>query len=316
MQGSLTERITRSLAYMLRHQPEEFDLELDRHGYADVADVVHALNERLGEPIDREDVEEAITSGDRPRYEIVDDTIRALYGHSVEIDAGEPAEPPELLYVGVGSRDAARASDGGLNGGRRTYLHLALTYEDARETGRRIAERYAVVTVYARQAWEEGVQFFDRKALFLAVEVPTDYLEVGEVHDDGFTREPRGRSDRGRRDDRGRRSRGGRDRDRDRDRDRGRGRDRDRDRDREPERRDSARPAEPQPARPEPVAASAEVEAPSSGFGSGIFGEEPKKKARPARRELEEQPVAKPAAPEPQPEPEPDNSSSFGDGIF
>ena len=46
-QGTLNEQITRSLAYMLRHQPEEFDLELDAHGYGDLGDVVCALNERL-----------------------------------------------------------------------------------------------------------------------------------------------------------------------------------------------------------------------------------------------------------------------------
>ncbi|MDA1267234.1 MAG: RNA 2'-phosphotransferase, partial [Planctomycetota bacterium] len=144
-QGTLTESITRSLAYMLRHQPEEFDLELDAHGYGDLDDVVQALNERLGEPIDDEDVEEAIGSGDRRRYEIVDGRIRALYGHSFAIDPGEPSEPPELLYVGVGSRDADRAEARGLRSGRRAFLHLALEFDDAREMGRRIAPEYAVV---------------------------------------------------------------------------------------------------------------------------------------------------------------------------
>ena len=58
---ALIERITRSLAYMLRHQPEKFDLEVDAFGYADVDDVVRALNERLGEPIHRDDLETLAT---------------------------------------------------------------------------------------------------------------------------------------------------------------------------------------------------------------------------------------------------------------
>ena len=49
MHGTLTERITRSLAYMLRHQPEEFDLDLDDGGWGDMEEVVCALNERLGD---------------------------------------------------------------------------------------------------------------------------------------------------------------------------------------------------------------------------------------------------------------------------
>ena len=84
--ASLIERITRSLAYMLRHKPEEFDLKLDREGFADLNEVVQALNERLGEPIEEEDVREAIETGDRQRYEIREDEIRALYGHSIDVE--------------------------------------------------------------------------------------------------------------------------------------------------------------------------------------------------------------------------------------
>ena len=48
-----------------------------------------ALAERTGEDFEEGDIAEAIDSGDRPRYEIVDGRIRALYGHSIEIDPGE-----------------------------------------------------------------------------------------------------------------------------------------------------------------------------------------------------------------------------------
>ncbi len=66
----LIERITRSLAYMLRHQPEEFDLRVDQYGWADLGEVVHALTEKLGEPIEAADVQAAVDSGDRRRYEV------------------------------------------------------------------------------------------------------------------------------------------------------------------------------------------------------------------------------------------------------
>ena len=70
---------------------------------------------------------EAIASGDRPRYEIVEGRIRALYGHSIAVEPGEPSRPPETLYVGLSARDAERAERYGLRGGRRRFLHLALT---------------------------------------------------------------------------------------------------------------------------------------------------------------------------------------------
>lgn len=204
---ALIERITRSLAYMLRHQPEEFDLEVDEFGYAEVDDVVRALNERLGESVDEEDVRDAVLGGDRQRYEIEGTKIRALYGHSIEVQPGEPSAPPAELYVGVSSEDADRARRHGLRAGRRRFLHLALTAEDAIESGRRAAHDYVVITVRAGDAWEEGINFYDRRSLFLSDPIPTEFLEVGEVRTDGFgeiLRERGGRDDRpARREERG-----------------------------------------------------------------------------------------------------------------
>lgn len=198
---SLVERITRSLAYMLRHQPEQFDLELDEYGFADLDAVVGALNERLGEPVEAEDVVESIEGGDRTRYEIREGKIRALYGHSIQVKPGEPSKPPALLYVGISRDDAERARRYGLRPGRRSFLHLALTAEDALETGRRASRDYAVVTVNALDAWEDGVNFYDRKSLFLSDPIPTNFLQVGDVQTDGYGEQEEGR--RGGRNDRG-----------------------------------------------------------------------------------------------------------------
>lgn len=201
---SLVERITRSLAYMLRHQPEQFDLELDEYGFADLDAVVGALNERLGEPVEAENVVESIEGGDRTRYEIREGKIRALYGHSIQVKPGEPAKPPALLYVGISRDDAERARRYGLRPGRRSFLHLALTAEDALETGRRASRDYAVVTVNALDAWEDGVNFYDRKSLFLSDPIPTNFLQVGDVQTDGYgEQEEVGRGGRGGRNDRG-----------------------------------------------------------------------------------------------------------------
>jgi putative RNA 2'-phosphotransferase len=188
---ALIERITRSLAFMLRHQPETFDLELDSHGFADLSDVVQALNERLGEPVEEEDVREAVVAGDRPRYEIQDGRIRALYGHSIPVEPGPSSKPPESLYVAVPEQELERARRFGLRGGRRRFLHLAITKEDAAESGRRASRDYTVLVIHALDAWEEGVSFYDRTALWLAEEVPTHLIEVENTYHDGT--DPEGR---------------------------------------------------------------------------------------------------------------------------
>lgn len=301
--GSLNERITRALAFMLRHQPEEFDLELDRFGWGDLEDVVYALQERTGSTVEEEDVAEAIESSDRPRYEIKDGKIRALYGHSIQIDPGEPTEPPDELFIGVGSRDASRAEDSGLRSGRRAFLHLARTEEEARESGRRIARDYAVVTVFAGEAFDEGTDFYDRGALFLADEIPGEFLEVGEIQHDGIERDDNRRS-RGRRNadgPRGPRRGRGRGRGRgDRDDDRPSGRDRGRDREeprREEPRRDLEEPRREEPRREEPARKEPAGETASS-FGVGLVGG-----AAAAASEEQASPRPEPKKAEPKPEP-------------
>lgn len=312
---ALIERITRSLAYMLRHQPEKFDLDLDAHGFGDLAEVVRALNERLGEPVEVEDVETAIASGDRPRYEIQGERVRALYGHSIDVEPGETARPPEVLFVGIGSRDARRAVQYGLRGGRRRFLHLAKTPEEARETGKRTGREYAVLTVFALDAWEEGVNFYDRQALFLAEQIPTDFLEITDTYEDGFERPPvgdRGRPERGRRG--GQRERGG---------DRG-GRQRERspraeDDERRPRRERSER-SERAPREDRPARVEREAERPER-------RPEPRQERRPERRPEERRPERRPErteppreerAPEPKRETAPastGSASSFGSGL-
>ncbi len=188
---ALIERITRSLAFMLRHQPEKFDLELDSHGFAELDDVVRALNERLGEPVEDEDVQEAVRSGDRPRYEIQGTRVRALYGHSIPVEPGPSSKPPEVLYVAVPEQEVERARRFGLRGGRRRFLHLGNTREDALESGRRAARDYTVLLIRALDAWEEGISFYDRRSLWLAEEIPTHLIEVEGTYHDGTDPLPR-----------------------------------------------------------------------------------------------------------------------------
>ncbi|QDV08633.1 RNA 2'-phosphotransferase [Planctomycetes bacterium Poly30] len=332
--GSLHERITRALAFMLRHQPEDFDLELDRFGWGDLEDVLYALQERLGSSVDEDDVLDAIEASDRPRYEVDGDKIRALYGHSFPIDPGEATEPPDELFIGVGSRDAERAEEHGLRSGRRAFLHLARTEEEAREAGRRAAKDYAVITVYAGEAYDEGIDFYDRGSLFLADEVPTEFIEVGDIQHDGIERDAR--RSRGRRSNEGPRGGGGR-----RGRGRGRGRGHYEEDDRGPRDRDRAgrgdrserdeRPAAPreEARKPEPPREEPRREAPvreeaprkpapreesrtkpqresndRGGFGLGLDSDKPKREQRPAPRGESTTPrEEKPAAKKPEPAP-------------
>ncbi|MEZ5974335.1 MAG: hypothetical protein R3E96_05695 [Planctomycetota bacterium] len=79
-----------------------------------------------------------------------------------------------------------------------------------------------MLTIEAGDAWEEGVEFYDRGGLYLSEEIPAEFIQVGDVQRDGIRR--RGGPEKGGR-GRGRNGERGEGRDRDRGRGgRGRGR--------------------------------------------------------------------------------------------
>lgn len=176
-------RLSKLLAVALRHRPEEFGLELDDHGWADVDQLVGALRSRGGRhaSLDRAAVEEVVASQPKPRYELRGDRIRARYGHSVPVavDAA-PTAPPDVLWHGTSRRAWASIAVDGLQAMGRQHVHLSQDRPQAEEVGRRHARRgggLVVLRVDAGRAHRDGVEFLPAAAgVWLAGAVPPSYL--------------------------------------------------------------------------------------------------------------------------------------------
>ena len=171
-------RVSKLLSLMLRHRSDEFGLSMDQYGFVPVAEVGEAVHDRhddLGE----EDVRNLVADPGQHRFEIVDDRIRALYGHSffIEMD-GEPAEPPERLYLWCSAAEARRFRAGGVVPVDRSYVHFSLSRDAAEARSRRV-DAPCVVEVLAREAHTAGVAFYLRGEVILTTEVPVDF--VGEI---------------------------------------------------------------------------------------------------------------------------------------
>lgn len=172
-------RLSRLVALVLRHRPEEVGVELDPAGFADLEALARAI---AGQPgwasVTRADLE-ALARADPRRYEIRDGRIRARYGHTVSLDApGEVALPPEWLYIGVSARDVTRVCERGLEPAQRQLVHLATTPRAALEVGQRHADDAVAVVVFARRAAAAGVVFRRAgTALWLTERVPPAYLQ-------------------------------------------------------------------------------------------------------------------------------------------
>ncbi len=171
-------RLSRLVALVLRHRPEEVGLRLDEGGFV----AVDALSEALaGQPgWDAVTVSDlvALAQADPRRYEVRDGRIRARYGHTVSVEQpGEPALPPEWLYHGTSPADATGMTGAGLRPSGRQHVHLSVTPQAALDVGRRHAPDAVVVVVFARRAAAAGIEFRRAgPALFLTGVVPPEFL--------------------------------------------------------------------------------------------------------------------------------------------
>ncbi len=93
-------RLSKYLSYILRHDPQEADLSIDKYGFADLNRVIEALNETKHYWAGKEDIEYLIENSDKTRFEIKGYKIRALYGHSIDVEIEEELQqpPPKKLF--------------------------------------------------------------------------------------------------------------------------------------------------------------------------------------------------------------------------
>lgn len=172
------ERISRFLSYLLRHRPREYPLSFDAQGFVSWRDLVGMVQDRFQE-VTEADILSVVTGGEKKRFELQDDKVRATYGHSFPVDLGlEAVDPPARLYLGI-ARDLAQSIlRHGLKPRDRRYIHLSSSLEEALATGKKRDPAPAIVVVDAQTAHAEGVRFFPSGPLFLTENVPPQYLSL------------------------------------------------------------------------------------------------------------------------------------------
>ncbi|MBO2436773.1 RNA 2'-phosphotransferase [Actinomadura nitritigenes] len=176
MDARRTVKISKYLAKHLRHRPERIGLTLDAGGWARVPDLLDAAA-RHGFPFTRAELEHVVAVNDKRRYALDGDRIRAVQGHSIDVDLGLPAvPPPELLYHGTTDAAAPAIRREGLRRMDRHAVHLSPDPETARRVGARRG-RPVVLVVEAGRMAADGHEFrVSANGVWLAGAVPPEYL--------------------------------------------------------------------------------------------------------------------------------------------
>lgn len=130
-QPNLT-KLGKFLCLILRHKPEVIGITVDRHGWADVDELIRGVNRKY--PFDRELLEEIVRTDAKQRYTFDEDgtKIRANQGHSLPVDLElAPLEPPPVLWHGSAERFRTSILEQGLLPQSRHQVHLSSDYETA-----------------------------------------------------------------------------------------------------------------------------------------------------------------------------------------
>ena len=169
-------RLSKTLAYVLRHRPDAVGIELDSAGWADVPILLAAMV-GAGHVIDETDLERIVMGGDKQRYELRSGRIRAAQGHSIDVELGlEATVPPDVLYHGTVQRFLERIRQEGLRPGGRTHVHLSADAQTARVVGQRRGTAVILEVDAARMHADGHVFMQASNGVWLVELVPPAYL--------------------------------------------------------------------------------------------------------------------------------------------
>lgn len=169
---SLNSDKSKRLAYLLRH---DHNCDFEIGGWRRLTDLCQLHSFTTEEIID------IVSNDNKGRFEFNSDKtkVRALYGHSVEIDLLlQTQEPPIRLLHGTASKYIESIRNNGLNSKARQYVHLTEAKDLAIKTGSR--HRKPVLLVIDSQAMSnDGYVFYKvSDGIWLTQYIPLKYIQL------------------------------------------------------------------------------------------------------------------------------------------
>ena len=150
-------KVSKYMSYLLRHNSE--NLRMNNHGFVVLDEFLGKIRERF--QIDKSLILKIVEEGDRTRFEIVDNKIRALYGHSISVQQEfEEDLVGKLFFHGTTPDAAIKILRVGLKPMKRRWVHLSPTIEIAIDVGLRRTRQPVILKVNAEAARREGVKFY------------------------------------------------------------------------------------------------------------------------------------------------------------
>ena len=178
------ERLGRQMAGILRHG--KYDLPMDDRGFVRTRDLISAIKEHNPRMhwLRPHHVIALVETDPKGRYHISGDTIRATYGHTIDLDLRLPTDNiPDELYYPASEDEAEIILEVGLKPSDRAKVHLSLTYQDAYNAGSVRLDQPVILAIDVDRCFDEGYDIGRAgKTVFLCDQVPADCIRI--IHEE------------------------------------------------------------------------------------------------------------------------------------
>ena len=172
--------LSKFIALILRHKPQTIGIVLNKHGWANVDELIKGIARFKQIPFSMKILEQIVADDEKKRYSFNETKtlIRANQGHSISVDV-ELSEccPPAILYHGTSIKFVSSIDKEGLLSKSRLYVHLSKDIETAKIVGSRHGNPI-IYKVKSLAMYNAGYKFYlSANGVWLVKEVPAEYLD-------------------------------------------------------------------------------------------------------------------------------------------
>lgn len=171
------------LSYLLRHNPDLINLDMDKHGWVDVTQLISNVNAAGQHTLSTALLREIVDTDSKGRYRISSDgkRIKACQGHSIswvepELEA---MLPPQFLYHGTNTESlVAIMESGAIQRMGRHAVHMQADIEKAWKSAKRWkGKKPVVIKIAAAELAKTGMAFGkSENNVWCCNEVPTPFF--------------------------------------------------------------------------------------------------------------------------------------------
>jgi len=183
-------KLSKTISYILRHNPESFNLKLAADASVNTEELIKALKNKFGD-VTKADLIKLVKNDPKGRFSFLDNKkrIRANYGHSIEGVSPdyEAHKPPEFLYHGTTPKVKDKIKVAGLKPMGRNFVHLSVGIKEAEKVAQRRTNQPIIFKIKALKAFKEGQTFYKTaEDIYLTNKVSSKYLSLLKNSDKNF----------------------------------------------------------------------------------------------------------------------------------